>query len=89
MGGLKLHKININDKTKQKTKKDWQNDHYLVEGVFEKQTKKLYDRKLGARLDPSQVNTDKQAQKICKLFQVTVELKKNKKTLKRNLTHAS
>lgn len=45
--------------------------NYLVEGVLEKQCKKLYNWKLRTGLNPPQMNTDKQAQKIGKLFQVT------------------
>lgn len=45
--------------------------NYLVEGVLKKQCKKLYNWKLRTGLDPPQMNTDKQAQKICELFQVT------------------
>lgn len=43
---------------------------YLVKGVFEKQSKKLYNWKLRTGLYSPQVNTDKQAQKIGELFQV-------------------
>lgn len=44
---------------------------YLVEGVLKKQRKKLYNWKLRTGLNPPQMNTDKQAQKIGELFQVT------------------
>lgn len=52
------------------------NDNYLVEGVLEKQGKKLYNWKLRTRLNPPQVDTDKQAQKICELFLVTAGRKR-------------
>lgn len=45
--------------------------HYLVEGVLKKQGEKLYDWKLRTGLNPPQMNTDKQAQEIGELLQVT------------------
>lgn len=57
---------------------NWQKGHYLVEGVLKKQGKKLNNWKLRTGLNPPQVNTDKQAQKICELFQVTARWKRKK-----------
>lgn len=61
---------------------DWPNWLYLVEGILKKQGKKLYNWKLRARLDPPQVNADKEAQEISELFQVTAGWKRKNKTLK-------
>lgn len=71
---------------KHKTKKYKIN--YLVEGVLKKQRKKLYNWKLRTGLDPPQMNTDKQAQEVGELFQVTAgetDQQTFKQTVKREL----